>query len=227
MAFYGALFGWEFDGPGPGDYFVAKVRGRDVAGVGNAPPGVSLGWNTYVSVSSVNETVRAADHVLVESFDVLPAGRLAALEDPAGAIIGVWEPAQRLGCQVVNEASAYAMSALHTPDPDAAARFYGELFGWEVEPFAPGISLFRLPGYVGGEPEQPVPRDVVAVMAKDDGPARWSVDFWVKDADASAVRVPELGGGVIVAPFDSIPTRQAVLADPFGAVFSVTTAPRH
>ena len=66
---------------------------------------------------------------------------------------------------------------------------------------------------------------LVAVMAKDDGPARWSVDFWVTDADALAARVPGLGATVVVPPFDSVPTRQAVFADPFGAVFSVTTAP--
>jgi hypothetical protein len=137
----------------------------------------------------------------------------------------VWEPADRLGCQLVNEAAAYAMSALHTGDTDAAARFYHDLFGWESEQFAPGISLFRLPGYVGGEPAQPVPRDVIAVMAQDDGPPRWSVDFWVTDADDLAARAPDLGGSVVVPPFDSIPTRQAVVADPFGAVFSVTTAP--
>jgi uncharacterized protein len=225
LNFYGELFGWEFDGPGPGDYYVARVRGRDVAGVGQAPPGVPAGWSTYVSVTSADETARNAGRVIVEPFDVPPAGRVAALEDPTGAIIGVWEPAERLGCQLVNEASAYAMGALHTPDPDAAARFYRDVFGWETDSFAPGISLFRLPGYVGGEPAQPVPRDVVAVLAKDDGPARWSVDFWVTDADDVAARALELGGGVVVAPFDSVPKRQAVLADPDGAVFSVSTAP--
>lgn len=224
MDFYGELFGWEFVGPGPGDYYLARVRGRDVAGVGQAPAGVLPGWNTYVSVASADDTARAGDRVIVEPLDVLPAGRLAAIADPGGAVIGVWEPAERRGCQRVNEPAAYAMSALHTGDPDVAARFYGDLFGWESEPFAPGISLFRLPGYVGGEPAQPVPRDVVAVMAEDDGPARWSVDFWVTDADDVAARAPGLGGSVVVAPFDSIPTRQAVVADPFGAVFSVTTA---
>ena len=39
-----------------------------------------------------------------------------------------------------------------------------------------------------------------------------------------AARAPELGGSVVVPPFDSIPTRQSVLADPFGAAFSVSTA---
>src|ERR1700733_12754619 len=109
MAYYGELFGWEFDGPGPGDYYVAKVRGRDVAGVGQAPPGVSAGWNTYVSVASADDTTRAAGRVVLEPFDVLPAGRVAALADPGGGVIGLWEPADRMGCELVNESAAYAM----------------------------------------------------------------------------------------------------------------------
>ena len=77
-----------------------------------------------------------------------------------------------------------------------------------------GDKLFRLPGYVGGEPSQPVPRDVVAVMAQADGPARWSVDFWVEDAEPRPDRAPELGGSVVVATVRRVPMRQAVLADP-------------
>jgi predicted enzyme related to lactoylglutathione lyase len=90
------------------------------------------------------------------------------------------------------------------------------------------MTLLRLPGYVGGEPAQPVPRDVVAVLAEagdGDAPAHWMVGFWVHDADALAAQAPELGGSVLAAPSDAMPMRQAVLADPAGAVFSVTTAP--
>ncbi len=222
LRFYRELLGWEFDGPGPGDYYVARLRGSDVAGVGAQPPGVAAGWNTYVSVASVSDTARSAGRVRVEPFDALPAGRVAVIEDPAGAAVGLWEPAERQGAQLVNEPSAYAMSMLHTPDP---GDFYRDVFGWEIEPFAPGVSLFRLPGYFGGEPSQPVARDVVAVMAEAEGPAHWSVDFWVSDADSLAGRVIELGGSVVSPPYDAGPMRQAVLADPFGAAFSVTTAP--
>ena len=226
MRFYGELLGWEFDSPGPGDYYEAHLRGRHVAGVGAQSPGVPTAWNTYVAVASADDVAGAAgDGVVVEPFDVLPAGRVAVLADPAGAQIGLWEPAARQGCQLVNEPSAYAISMLHTPDPGAAGRFYGEVFGWETEAFAPGITLFRLPGYVGGEPSQPVPRDVVAAMVERAAPAHWSVDFWVRDADELAAGTPELGGSVVVAPTDAGPMRQAVLADPAGAVFSVTTAP--
>ena len=101
----------------------------------------------------------------------------------------------------------------------------------ETEPFGPqdaGISLWRLHGYVGGEPQQPVPRDVVATMiANGEGPARWSVDFWTADVDDAAAKATELGGRTLTPPYD-VPAagmRQAVLADPEGAVFSITQPP--
>ena len=227
MDFYGELLGWEFDGPGPGDYYVAKVRGRDVAGVGQAPPGVSPGWNTYVSVASADDTARAAERVVVEPFDVLPAGRARGPRGSrwrhhrrvgAGGAPGL--PAGQRGVGVRDERAPHRATPTRRPASTATCS------DGRARQFAPGISLFRLPGYVGGEPAQPVPRDVIAVMAKRrPRPARWSVDFWVTDADELATRAPGLGGSVVVPPFDSIPTRQAVLADPFGAAFSVTTAP--
>ena len=88
---------------------------------------------------------------------------------------------------MVNEPGAWAMSQLDTPDPDGAAAFYGAVFGWTTEAFGP-FTMFRLPGYVGGEPEQPVSREVVATMAAADGPARWTPGLLGGDADAAAER---------------------------------------
>jgi predicted enzyme related to lactoylglutathione lyase len=48
------------------------------------------------------------------------------------------------------------------------------------------------------------------------------VDFWVDDADATAARAREAGGSVVVEPFEMPMGKSAVLADPAGAVFSVT-----
>ena len=91
------------------------------------------------------------------------------------------------------------------------------------------ITLWRVPGYVGGEPEQPVSREVVGVMAPMSGewfPAdatpHWSVNFWVDDTDAIADRAVQLGGEAVVPPYDAPGFREAVLADPQGAVFSVS-----
>jgi predicted enzyme related to lactoylglutathione lyase len=108
-------------------------------------------------------------------------------------------------------------------DPDAATGFYGDLFGWEPEALGP-ITLFRLPGYVGGRSRQPVPPDVVAVMAPpaDDVPPHWNVNLQVSDADLTAEMTAILGGTVIAGPMDTPGFRSAVLADPQGAVFSVS-----
>jgi predicted enzyme related to lactoylglutathione lyase len=114
------------------------------------------------------------------------------------------------------------MSMLLTPDPEAAAAFYGELFGWTTEEFGP-FTMFRLPGYVGGEPSQPVSREVIATMAPaGDAPAHWSANFWVHDADAAAAKAAELGGSVVDAPSDSPGFREAVLADPSGVTFTIS-----
>jgi hypothetical protein len=50
-------------------------------------------------------------------------------------------------------------------------------------------------------------------------PAHWNVTFAVDDADAAAARAAELGGKVVVPPFDAPWVRTTVLADPQGATF--------
>jgi predicted enzyme related to lactoylglutathione lyase len=239
MDFYAELFGWEFAGPGempgdpPGRYYVARVRGRDVAGVSSMPAGgdAPVAWTTHVSVDSVEraaERVAAAGGtVIAPPFEVPPAGRMAVVSDPAGAVFGAWEPGDRHGAQVVNEPSAWSMSRLQTPDPGGAKAFYGDVFGWQTEAFEMGdqqAELWRLPGYVGGEPEQPVARDVVAVMAASNGgaPAQWNVDFWIADADRAVATAERLGGEALMGPIDLPGFRMAALRDPQGAVFSVS-----
>jgi predicted enzyme related to lactoylglutathione lyase len=185
----------------------------------------------YVRVDSADEaTARAQDaggSVLVGPYDVEPAGRMVVLRDPSGASISAWEAHERRGAQRVNEPGAWAMSLLRTRDPVGAANFYGAVFGWSKDVVQAGestLTLWRLPGYVGGEPEQPVPRDVVGAMipAAGDEPIGWGVDFWVRSADDAAARASARGGAVIVAPHQTPGFRNAVLADPHGAVFSVT-----
>jgi uncharacterized protein len=240
VAFYEELMGWEFGGPGvmpgepAGSYFVARAGGRDVAGIGSHPegdaaPGAS--WTTHIRVDGADAAARrvagAGGTVVVEPFDVPPAGRVAVLADSAGAIFCAWEAGAREGAQLVNAPGAWAMSSLDTPDVDGAKAFYAEAFGWQPEPLRFGdaeVTLWRLPGYVGGLSEQPVPRDVVAVMGPPatGAPARWNVDFWVEDADATAARAVRLGGTVVVEPHDVPGFRNAVVADPQGAVLSVS-----
>jgi uncharacterized protein len=242
LGFYAGLFGWEFPEAGampgdpPGQYYVARLRDRDIAGIGSSPADVpaSPAWTMHVSVASAADAaaaVRAAGGtVLAEPFDVAPAGRLAVLADPAGAPFCAWEAGSRAGAQLVNEPGAWAMNMLAAPDPEAAAAFYGAVFGWTTEVLGFGedrIVMFRLPGYVGGEPAQPVSREVVAVMraAQGEEPPAWAADFWVDDADETAASAVRLGGRLVAGPFDSPAGRTAMLADPAGVVFTASTAP--
>ncbi|HYZ81364.1 MAG TPA: VOC family protein [Solirubrobacteraceae bacterium] len=235
--FYGELFGWETTNlmapDEPGDYIICELRGRPVAAVVSqhgAPPPPQPAWGTYIQVESADETARkvaaAAGSVIGQPFDSPGGGRQAVLADPSGAVFCAWEPREHKGAQLVNEPSAWSMSSLATPDPEDAKRFYGEVFGWESEDFG-GMTVWRLPGFVGGVPQQPVPRDVVAVLLPpNDAPPHWSVDFWVHDVDESVAKAEELGGSVVVRPFEPVPGfKSAVLADPHGAAFGVSKTP--
>ena len=232
--FYGELFGWELRDEHDNGYLLARLRGRVVAAVTPLPPGVEPApdpaWVTSVWVDSADAAAEAASAaggtLLIEPFEA-PTGRLTVLADPAGAVLGAWEPKLLKGAELVNEPGAWAMSRLDTPDPDGAKTFYGAVFGWTSETFEMGdlsATMFRLPGYVGGEPRQPVSRETIAAMApaQDGAPARWTVDFWVDDVDAAAAKAGELGGRAVAGPFDTPIGRTAVLADPAGATFSVT-----
>jgi uncharacterized protein len=229
-AFYAELFGWETES-GPDDlapYALGRLRGRDVAAIGTMPdPEAPPAWVMEVRVDDLATTVakvrQAGGKVLEEAVDFSPVGRLAVFEDTQGAVFCAWEAGDREGAQLVNEAGAWAMCALRTAEPEQAAAFYGAVFGWETEAFGPA-TMFRLPGYFGGEASQPVPRDVVAVMlpADDETPVAWGTDFWISDADGAVATVERMGGRVLEGPYDAAPFRHAVVADCGGAVFTIS-----
>ena len=86
--------------------------------------------------------------------------------------------------------------------------------------------MFRLPGYVGGEPRQPVSREVVAtISASGDGAGALERQLLGVDVDATTAKAVELGGRAVAPPFDTPISRMAVLADPHGATFSIANVP--
>jgi uncharacterized protein len=245
VQFYSDLFGWETEDLTPADhsgsYVLARLRGRVAAAIVSqygAPGPAEAAWTTLIWVDSAAEAAvkaeEAGGRVIGQPFDSPGGGRQAVLADPAGAIFSVWEPHERRGAEVVNEPGAWAMSSLSTDDPESAKRFYSELFGWDTRSFEMGggeITMFTVPGYVGGEPQQPVPRDVVAVMTPpsgdEGGPPSWTVGFWVADVDAAVSKVSDAGGEVLVPPHDltGADFREAVVRDPQGALLTLTQPP--
>src|SRR6188472_1776364 len=111
------------------------------------------------------------------------------------------------------------------PDPAAAAAFYRDLFGWEVEDVMPPESEGAyLVGRIRGG-------DVAAIGPVAEGApatAAWNTYVWVESADATAEKVRAVGGTVLMEPFDVMDAgRMAVCADPEGAAFCVWQAKQH
>src|SRR5919197_5087150 len=94
LAFYAGVLGWEFSASGempgdpPGRYYVAQLRGRDVAGIGSQPADptpLPPSFNMYVCVDNADDAAAAAQSagatIQVEPFDAPPAGRMAVIAD--------------------------------------------------------------------------------------------------------------------------------------------------
>jgi predicted enzyme related to lactoylglutathione lyase len=242
--FYGGLFGWEFEQVMPPDagakYFIARIRGRDVAAISSQQPGgpPQPVWNTYVWVDSADATAEkvreAGGQVLAGPFDVFDAGRMAVCGDSEGAVFSVWQAGTNKGSGVVNEHGAVVFNGLNTRDIEGAKAFYGAVFGWQ----ALDIGMWTLPGYgeflerdnpgwheqivASGAPDGFA--DVVAAIDsigddQPDTPPHWNVTFMVDDADAAAETAQRLGGSVVVPPMDAPWVRLTVLTDSQGAMF--------
>lgn len=233
-AFYSALFGWDVDvspDPATGGYTFFLQRGLRVAGL--APlfgEGQRPAWSTYVSVQDADDTVRAAVKagatVILEPDDVPGMGRTAILSSPQGAQLSLWQPGAHVGAQVRDEPGAMCWNELTTHDLDTARAFYGAVFGWE-----PRTDRFGATSYTTWTLDG---RSVAGLVLMDrdwpsEVPADWMVYFSVDDCDEAAARADDLGGSVSVPPAEMPGSgRFAVVNDPHGAVFAVTTmAVRH
>jgi predicted enzyme related to lactoylglutathione lyase len=242
--FYAGLFGWEVEDvmPPGSQYFMGRIRGLDVAAVGSIPDGAPprAVWNTYMWVDDVDETAAkvrdAGGTALREPFDIPGFGRMAVFADPEGAAFSAWQAREHKGARVVNEAGALNFNGLGTRDVEGAEAFYGAVFGWQTMAVGGGNAMWTLPGY-GDHLEASTPglREMVAEMGgppgfedvvasinpiPDDQPdvtPHWSVTFATDDADATAAKAAELGGTVVVHPFDAPWVRMTLIADPAGA----------
>lgn len=109
---------------------------------------------------------------------------------------------------------------LMSPDVDASAAFYADVFGWSAEPSfdADGNRIytnFTLGGApVAGMGAQP------PEMAG--APGIWSTYICVDDVEATTAKVTAAGGSVMMPAMDVMDVgAMAIYADPTGAAFSV------
>lgn len=227
-AFYHGLFGWDtLEIPMSEDYsyHMFQINGYDVAGgsqltEGMVPPGTPSHWSSYVNHSDVDSVVaKVADAggvVVAPPFDVMESGRMAVIQDPTGAMVGIWQPKNHIGAKLVNQPHTLIWNELQTRDGEAAKAFYTAVFGWETEldPSGSGYVMFKANG-----------RIQAGMMVMDESwgpvPPNWAVYFMTEDVAATAAKAEELGGTLLVPV---TPAGQmghfTVIQDPSGAVFT-------
>jgi predicted enzyme related to lactoylglutathione lyase len=227
--FYQALFGWDVvdTGPETGHYRMCLLHNREAAGLGpaqgdQAPPV----WTTYLAVDDADKICEAVaangGTVVMAPMAVADQGRMAIVQDPTGAYLGVWQAESMIGMSIFNEPGAVVWNEQLSRDPDRAREFYGAVFGLTfVQMEGEAYWTFTPPGAqgsVGG-------LGALQAGVPDDVPAHWMTYFMVESVDDTVATAEGAGGAVAQPGFDTSFGRMAVLVDPTGAMFSVMSAP--
>lgn len=227
-AFYGALFGWTLTDVSSGTddvYLNATLEGDVVAGISSQMPelaGHPAFWSVFLAVDDVDATVAAVaaagGKVDADPADVRELGRMAAIQDPTGARVYLWEARTAIGTERANEPGTPIWNELVTPDVATATAFYAELLGvrWEDTPVQEDSILESYQTLlVEG-------RAVAGAMPPpmEELPPHWNVYFNVSDVDHGVAAAESLGGRALAPAFD-VPDvgRLAMLADPSGGIF--------
>jgi uncharacterized protein len=107
-------------------------------------------------------------------------------------------------------------------EPQVAAAYYSELFGWECYEAGAEEGDYIL-AFKGGRPAA-----AIGPKQEEDAPAIWATFFAVEDADATARRVAAAGGEAHFPPVDIGPNGRMFFAtSPDGANFGVWQAGEH
>ncbi|MFD9304802.1 VOC family protein [Streptomyces sp. NPDC060048] len=230
--FYAAVLGWEFRRTRLGEGFSVAYRdGATVAGIGALAGrlGMPVAWTPYFAVEDADVTaarIRERGATMAVGPLGFVTGRAGLAADPAGAAFGFWQ-GEVIPDWTVGRDGAPAWLELRTRDAFAAAIFYGEVLGWADD--GPGCCT------VSYEHDHVVLRHRRATVARISGGAleedpdpqvrpRWHVHFAVPDLEAAAEAATRMGGRT-ASPVQTSPvSRELVLADPDGALFTIVTS---
>ncbi|MBC3982543.1 VOC family protein [Streptomyces sp. AC536] len=233
-AFYGGVFGWEFQSAGPdaGGYGMLQLDGSTVAGLGPLmEEGASPAWTVYFQTADAEATARAVERaggaVRAEPMDVFTAGRLAQFTDPTGADFAIWQPGDTRGIDAVNVPNTLCWSELHTTDAQAAVDFYRQVFGWEAErtPMAEVDYTVVSPPGGGRDAAHGGIMQFPPQVEVGDLRSQWYPYFEVEDCDVAVSAAVHHGGTALTATDDAPGLgRMSMVLDPFGAQFALITS---
>lgn len=223
--FYGGLFGWSFreiKGPGGREYMVALLGDVYIAGLLAADrrdDGQNVSrWLPYVSVVDVDEAVRRGvsegASVAASPRDVA-LGRVGAIIDPQGAVIGL--ATSRIGDP--DDATTRAAPGrvvwheMLASDVIRAAGFYQAIAGLEIE------TINRRGGQYTLLVQDGTARAGIMARPNDEVQPVWLTHFGVRDPAAAARQAESLGGRIIVYPTPELRDGTiALVTDPSGAI---------
>jgi predicted enzyme related to lactoylglutathione lyase len=228
--FYSKLFGWKIEvNPDPqyGGYGMAKVEGNpnDVAGIGpKMSPETPTAWSVYIGTADAAETTKkvaqAGGKVVMEPMEVPGQGTMAVFQDPSGAFISVWQPANMGGFHQ-GKANTFGWAELSARGVEKAKPFYTKLFGWAEKktPMGEGQKGEYTEFLSGGESiagAMEMPEMVPAQV-----PSYWLIYFNVDDVDKATKKAVDLGGKTVLEPQDFPYGRFSIVSDPQGAAFGL------
>lgn len=228
-AFYGAVFGWTFETTGPdyGGYVNVFTDGSPVAGLmyndpqWNAPDG----WTTYLHTADITATVAAATAAgattCVEPMEIPETGWMGMLTDPTGAPVGLWQPIEHPGFQVIGEVGAPVWHQLTTNEFAKALDFYREVFGWQTQTVSDTAEFRYATASFDGD-------DLLGVMdggciSPEGAPPNWNFFLGADDVDKTLALIVANGGSVLRDAEDTPYGRLAAAADPTGAMFNLSS----
>lgn len=224
--FYEKLFNWntEMMSMSGGDAYAVIHNGDDgIGGYADLPPGSSPHWLSYLSVSDVDSSYKAAQAAGAKSLmaptDYGSAGRAATLADPTGGVFALWKGAQGDPDEKAQApVGHFFWNELSTADVDKALAFYEKTFAYQHD----AMELADGPYYILKVGSDGKGHAGVYKASMAGQPTLWTPYVHVADTDATVAKAKSLGANIVVSPTD-IPHvgRLAVLVDPQGARLAV------
>lgn len=229
-AFYERVFEWTYKVSGEefGHYHLAHVQeDRMAAGLGQPMTGADApsAWTLYFAAADVDamteRAVSLGGNLVVPAMDIRGSGRMTIVADPTGAVFGLWQAKGHDGFGAAHAPGTMSWCEANTTDAERATAFYTELLGATSRQREGADTPTHVLSRDGEE--------FASIVQMNDRwagmPPHWMAYFEVADAAAAAAAVRDAGGAVHHGPFDSEHGRLVVVADPYGAAFSLQEPP--
>jgi len=224
QAFYGKVFGWNFEtAPGASDYTVFSAGGKHIGGIFPPAAGSAAGpaarWLSFVSVRDMDTTMaklgRTGFTTILPATTVPGRGTQAIVRDTQGAIVGLIKSASGDPRDEPVGPGEFFWVDLYTRSVASAAAAYAYI-GYQVVPAEENQGdrvLLVANGYA---------RAGITPLPPEGRQPGWLPYVQVEDVAATVAAAQAAGGKLLLAPDPAVlEGNVAVIGDPLGGVIGV------